>query len=57
MPQHTDNLDSLWPLVSAQAELKILQDEAIALTSWALTWFLGKVIPTLICQHDSTANP
>jgi hypothetical protein len=28
-----------------EAELKILQDEAIALTSWALTWFLGKVIP------------
>jgi hypothetical protein len=26
-------------------QLKILQDEAIALTSWALTWFLGKVIP------------
>jgi hypothetical protein len=28
-----------------EAKLKILQDEAIALTSWALTWFLGKVIP------------
>jgi hypothetical protein len=28
-----------------EAELKILQDEAIALTSWALTWFLDKVIP------------
>ena len=28
-----------------EAELKILQDEVIALTSWALTWFLGKEIP------------
>ena len=28
-----------------EAELKILQEEAIALTTWALTWFLGKVIP------------
>jgi hypothetical protein len=46
-----------------EAELKILQDEVIALTSWALTWFLGKVIPadlyvnmTVLQIHEEMAS-
>ena len=39
-------IESIIRLISVkEAELKILQDEDIALTSWALTWFLGKIIP------------